>query len=585
LTALDQWVSVSLIPLVIWVAISGVDDLFLLIAWLVSWSRRSAWPLESDLAATPRRRIAIFVPLWREHAVIGEMLRHNVSAIRYDAYDFFVGVYPNDLETIAAVREVQERFTHVHLALCPHDGPTTKADCLNWIYQRMALYEQEHGARFDIVVTHDAEDLIHPDSLRWINYFSGRYDMVQIPVLPLRSPVSALTHGLYCDEFAEYHTKDVPLRQTLGGFVPSCGVGTGFTREALEALARGRSNRIFEPACLTEDYENGLKLHLLGRKQLFVPLRPWKGGFLATREYFPRRFMAAVRQRTRWTIGISLQTWQRHGWRGGWGCKYWFWRDRKPLAGNLFSALGSLICLYGLGAWLLRGVVIVPHHLERLSALTLALTALQLAVRMGCAARVYGWRFASGAPLRVLWGNWVNCLATLAALYRFASARLRGRPLAWLKTEHMYPNREALVPHRRRLGEILIDLAAVSANDVERAAAECPSGMRLGEYLTERGLATETEVYEALSLQQNLEIGLAGEIMPRAVRSLPASFLREWRVLPYRIEEGALHVALTDVPSARLDAELRRLCPLEIRFRLIPPRLFEEMAHSHLPPA
>ena len=67
----------------------------------------------------------------------------------------------------------------------PHDGPTSKGDCLNWIYQRMKDYEARHRMRFRIVVLHDAEDLIHPESLRVINWFSRRYAMVQVPVLPL----------------------------------------------------------------------------------------------------------------------------------------------------------------------------------------------------------------------------------------------------------------------------------------------------------------------------------------------------------------------------------------------------------------
>ena len=62
--------------------------------------------------------------------------------------------------------------------MCPHDGPTSKADCLNWIYQGMLVYEEAHGIRFDVVVTHDAEDVIHAESLRWINYYISRYDMV-----------------------------------------------------------------------------------------------------------------------------------------------------------------------------------------------------------------------------------------------------------------------------------------------------------------------------------------------------------------------------------------------------------------------
>ena len=109
-------------------------------------------------------------------------------------------------------------------------------------------------------MTHDAEDLIHPEELRWINYYAARFDFIQTPVLALRTPFFALTHGVYCDEFAEYHTRDMAVRPLLGGFVPSSGVGTGYRRDALDKLARSAANKIFEPEALTEDYENGLRL-------------------------------------------------------------------------------------------------------------------------------------------------------------------------------------------------------------------------------------------------------------------------------------------------------------------------------------
>src|SRR6059036_2683901 len=172
----------------IWVLLSGLDDLFLDLAFLYRWlvtvcleRRRIRAPTEAELAGAPRNRIAIFVPLWREHNVIRSMIEHNLAAHGYERCDFFVGVYPNDQSTLAAVRELAARFPTVHLAVCPHDGPTSKADNLNWIFERMLLFESERQAHFDIVVTHDAEDLMHPQSLRWVNHYIQQYDMVQIP--------------------------------------------------------------------------------------------------------------------------------------------------------------------------------------------------------------------------------------------------------------------------------------------------------------------------------------------------------------------------------------------------------------------
>jgi adsorption protein B len=126
--------------------VSGLDDLAIDLAWLYAWvaerltvSRRDA----GRLPETPTRPIAILVPLWHEHEVIARMLEHNLAALRYPSYHFFAGVYANDASTEEAVASVSERFANVHLAICPHDGPTSKADCLNWIYQNIGLMKNK----------------------------------------------------------------------------------------------------------------------------------------------------------------------------------------------------------------------------------------------------------------------------------------------------------------------------------------------------------------------------------------------------------------------------------------------------------
>jgi adsorption protein B len=147
-----------------------------------------------------------------------------------------------------------------------------------------------------MILTHDAEDLMDPEALRWINYYAQWNDMVQLPVLALPTPFGEFAHGVYCDEFAEFQFKDMPARQLLGGFIPSNGVGTGFSRRALEMIANAHSNRVFEPSCVTEDYENGFRIKRLGLPQKFIPIHFRHGRAVATREYFPRNFRAAVRQ-------------------------------------------------------------------------------------------------------------------------------------------------------------------------------------------------------------------------------------------------------------------------------------------------
>ena len=560
-----------LVPLALWILISGLDDLFITLAFLATRRRRFPWPGDADLEQAPERRIAILVPLWREHRVIGQMLEHNLAAIRYSNYDIFVGVYPNDPETKRAVDEVASRHARVHAVIGAHDGPTSKGDCLNWVFRGMEGHESARGIRYEIVMTHDAEDLADADSLRLVSWFSRNYAMVQVPVLALPTPVAELTHGLYCDEFAEFQTKDIPMRQLLGGFLPANGVGTGFDRAALERLASTRGGMIFDPACLTEDYENGLLLHALGYRQIFLPVRLRSGRPTATREFFPRDFRSATRQRSRWVAGIALQGWRNHGWRGPWPRAYWFWRDRKGLVGNLLSPLANLVFLAGLG-----NLASVPLWLSRLCLVTLAFAIVQVAIRAWSSARIYGWRFAAATPLRVAWGNVVNCVATVTAIRQFADACLRHRAMAWRKTDHVYP--------RPRLGELLVRMRTVPASEVERAAGNLPKGQRIGEYLVRMQRLSEESLYQALSVQSGIPAGPIGsrEVDRRATRALPAEMARRCKVLPFRLETGRLHVAVPDVPSPELNRELAGLSGLEIRYRLVPPAEFARLEREYL---
>ena len=588
LPAVDAWVAACLFPAALLILLSGLDDLALNAICLWAWLRGS---LVKKLPVTSvEKRIAIFVPLWHEHQVIAGMVEHNVSAIDYDNYDFFIGAYPNDDPTLDAVRDMEARFPHVHLAICPHDGPTSKADCLNWIYQRMLLFEEQHEVRFEIVVTHDAEDLIHPEALTRINAYSDEFDMVQIPVLPLPTPFRELVHGTYCDEFAEWQIKDMPARQILGSFMPSNGVGTGYTRDALEKLASSEHNLIFEPSCLTEDYENGLRLRHLGAKQIFVPVSRSRGSIVATREFFPRTLHSAIRQRTRWIMGIALQTWERHGWRGNVATVYWFWRDRKGLFGNPLSLFTNFLFAYGCLTWTFGKFTGTPWGLARqalhpeLLATTLLIQVIQASVRMGCVGRMYGFIFALGVPLRSLCSNWINTVATFKAVYGYLRARIRHEPLVWLKTEHAYPTRNALVEHKRKLGEILVGSDYLSQSDLEQALASQPSELRLGEYLLQLGMISEEDLYDALSLQQSLPAGRLEpvHVSKNVARALPRHLVRDWRVLPFRIASGNMYLASPDVPTDELNRTLSGFTRLSLRFQLVTPANFEELTDELL---
>ena len=593
--SIDPIIATLLTPLAAWVIVNGLDDLFIAGAAAYAWlrfhfatARHLRSPTEAELDSVPQRRMAIFVCLWHEHGVIRDMIEHNIRSIRYQNYDFFIGVYPNDTPTVAAATDVCDRFPNVHLSVTPHPGGTSKADNLNWIFQRMLLFEEEKHVRFEMIAVHDAEDVIHPDDLRWMNYYAQWYDMVQIPVLALPTPLRQFTHGVYCDEFAEFQFKDLPAREALGGFLPSCGVGTGFSRRALESVAAANANQIFDATSLTEDYEIGFRIHRLGYPQKLIRVLRRDKKFVATREFFAQTFSKAVAQRSRWVTGIALQSWEKHGWRDSMSQLYWFWRDRKGLISNLLTPLTNGLFFYGILAWVIAGARHRHWFLgEDRSLPWIALVLLlQTAIRMYCSCQVYGWRFAALVPLRVFWANFVNCCATLKAIRGYLICRIRRVPLRWLKTEHAYPTRAALVTGRRKLGDILIDSGYITAQDLNSALAAQSPGVRFGEHLVELNLLTEEQLYQALGLQHHLPVGKppASLISPDVTRAIPAALARQRRILPFRVVAGQLYLASPEPPDDRILSELRQFWPLEMRFHLVSPRLFQQLTDEYLPP-
>lgn len=585
----------TLVPLGYYLLFSGLDDLAIDLCWLWRKLLRRT-PALPPAPAEPA--IALFIPLWQEADVIAPMLDHNLAAIDYTNFQVFVGVYQNDSATQAAVWRLEDRYSRVHLAEVPHDGPTSKADCLNWIRQRMLLHEEQTGCRFDIVVIHDAEDLIHPRSFTRIRQYSASYDMIQVPVLALRTPFGEWTHGVYCDDFAESQGKDLETRTSLGGFLPGCGVGTAFRREALDRLAAVNQNCVFSPDSLTEDYDNGLRLFRLGCRQVMLPL-VWENGHpVATREYFPRQAAQAVRQRSRWVTGNALQAWERFGWGGTmprpWVQRWFLWRDRKGLWGNPLSLLCNGILIYGIISWLaaaaggypwlLRGLIRNHPATDWLLTVNASLLAARLAVRALAVARIYGIFFALGVPMRMIWGNWVNTRATVASVAVWLRHHFRREPLRWLKTEHRYPSREGLMRHKRRLGELLVAMGDCAPESLAAALASQPPGVALGQHLVALGLLTEERLYQVLSIQQCLplaEIEVAS-VNTRVARSLPRSVMRQWCVLPFRIQDGALDIASARIPNDEMQNSLQRYTRFQVRFHLVTPTVLESLQREFL---
>ena len=73
------------------------------------------------------------IPAWDEKAVIFRMLLNTVATVDYRNYHIFVGTYPNDEATKMEVEKAREIYPNIDVIVTPSDGPTNKADCLNWL--------------------------------------------------------------------------------------------------------------------------------------------------------------------------------------------------------------------------------------------------------------------------------------------------------------------------------------------------------------------------------------------------------------------------------------------------------------------
>ena len=588
------------------ILISGVDDLFIDVAY---WTRR-LWRsvriygrhkrFDSRLLyQIDEKPLAIMVPAWQEHGVIGQMAELAATTLDYENYHIFVGTYPNDPITQGEVDEVQARFPNVHKVVCARPGPTSKADCLNNVLNAITQFEQRAGVKFEGFILHDSEDVLSKSELRVFNYLVGRKDLIQLPVYPLPRKWHEFTGGHYLDEFAEMHGKDVVVREALAGQVPSAGVGTCFSRRAIEVLIKEGNGIAFDVQSLTEDYDIGFRLKAHGLSEIFarvpvdapddrgVPPHRLFGRSLreastvSVREYFPGTFSTAVRQKSRWIIGIVYQGFRTHRWTDSSMMNYFLWRDRKGAITNFVSFLAMLLALQLILIW--AYTVAVPDGYKFLSIfegdplltglllVNLGLMVNRMVQRIIFVSSYYGLIEGFLSVPRLLWGNLINFMANWRAV-RQVLATGDSRRVAWDKTSHEFPSLGEPGRARKLLGQILVEQGAIAENQLTAARKNSVRGLRLGSQLVHQGIVTPEQLANALAGQGHVDWepmdGLS--LAPALVAQMPARIALHYAVLPLREEDDLLVLAsesnVDPVSLAAIGRKLQR----PVRYVIVP---------------
>ncbi|MEQ1723491.1 MAG: glycosyltransferase [Pseudobdellovibrio sp.] len=449
LTAFDGWMFFTVLISTCYILEDVVIDLISL------FGRLKPTKLDKSelnkFKSIPQKKIAVMVANWKEDDIIEHAISGNVNNIDYTNYQFFLGVYPNDLPTLEAAKRLESKFANVKVVVNSIKGPTSKGQMLNEIVKHLIKIDQG----FQALLIHDSEDVIHYQSLNLMNSLLDKYDYIQIPIFSLPVALSKFTAGIYIDEFVEAHTKDLIVRNFFNAGIPSAGVGTILKWESALKVIEKQKGQLFKEDTVTEDYHLGLVYNEMGFKCNFgcfsYEIKDQKTGkttieYIATREYFPQKIKQSVKQKSRWIAGISLQGFENLKWRStGFMGSYFLWRDRKGLFGSFLFVSSFIFTVYFLVTWFTTGVWPWLEYqklnplFSNLMLLNLILAIFRILQRVYLVSKVYTFKTALFVPLRWIFSNFINTASGFSAIYNFSKSKVTGKSLAWTKTEHIVP--------------------------------------------------------------------------------------------------------------------------------------------------
>jgi len=583
------WMQAAVLVAALLIFISSIDDAILdLTYWLMRPFLNWRLPSTEEVSQRPERLTAILIPAWQESDVIGRMLSNLLGTQDYTNFHVFVGAYPNDPATKSAVEDVGTRFANVHCVVTSDPGPTSKADCLNQLLEAVLEFERSNG-KFEMFVNQDAEDVVHPFSLKTMNWFIDPHGMIQLPVLSIDRRWSDLVAGHYMDEFAEWHGKDLVVRSLLTGETPSAGVGTAFSREAIDRLRQ--DGAVFDSTSLTEDYEVAHRLAQLNMSSRFVRFRalmPYmrKARFgsglvsarrrelVCTHEIFPDRMGTARRQKARWMLGISFFGWRKIGWYGTLWNRYFLMRDRKSLITAPVAVLGYVIVVqYLLAAALVAlvpGIGPLPNAVRypwEWTIITINLLFLinRLLHRALFVWRAHGIHQVALSPVRAVVGNIVAFLAFLRAERLYIVNLFTSRPVAWDKTQHYYPTAAAIRNGKTTVGDILQHSGSITHQDLSAARTSQTARYRpLWLQLLDQESIDDVSLAKAFAEQFHTDYTSfdALAVDARAQQSLKPADMARYAVFPIERSGRRAVIAqaepLSSAEKRQLKAKLRR---------------------------
>ncbi|HNV72801.1 MAG TPA: ATPase, T2SS/T4P/T4SS family, partial [Candidatus Ozemobacteraceae bacterium] len=108
---------------------------------------------------------------------------------------------------------------------------------------------------------------------------------------------------------------------------------------------------------------------------------------------------------------------------------------------------------------------------------------------------------------------------------------------------------------RKRIGEILIEMNAITPSQLELALKRQPSARKMiGEILIEDKAVTEETLFRGLSKQHGIEfVNLNGaELNRELIRQIPESLIKTYKFIPLKKEPKSLTIAVFDPSNTKM---------------------------------
>jgi len=152
-------------------------------------------------------------------------------------------------------------------------------------------------------------------------------------------------------------------------------------------------------------------------------------------------------------------------------------------------------------------------------------------------------------PIRLIWGNIINMVATIKAfkqrIFHGKAAAKKTQSIGgsnptqikWAKTDHVFLEKKVLQRYRRTIGDILLERGYIATDVLQDALKKAEkNGEKIGAYLIRNELVGEDELLDALSRVRHTQHVSARHLerygLERFARQFDELLLRSLHALP-----------------------------------------------------